>query len=554
MKADVSKILLRCGLVVCVLWFGITSAVVADEFPTFVRSKSAGQIKSLVEDAAIAGMIPFDIQIKVTRGGPRFDCQFQPNSSKTPWLIIMNASPQVMTKRDQEYSQQGYFRAIERFAQFQGQTFYTIVWHKKPEQKRPLVLPKDPVPVAGVEDPRLNPLDVFMKAFLLQHNVAGATVAVAKDGRLMYSKGFGYSDVEKREPMLADSAMRIASISKPITAIAVLKLAEKRKLALDEPIMPLLETRRYRIPSAGDERWNDIAIRQLLQHTGGWDRDVSPDPMFQVVEITRKKKLRRPARQADILKYQLSQRLDFDPGERYAYSNFGYSVMGRVMEAVGENSYEKLVEELVLKPCGMKNTRLGKTRLEDRLDGEVRYHMQTAEYHSPFWSVPEKARVGTKPIVHPPVEDPYGRWDLEVMDAHGGWVSTAPDLLRLVSAMDAKKDSLLSEASLEAMVAKPKFDSPNDDAVWYGAGWQVRSKKTESDSVLGSHNIWHNGALAGTSTLLVKRYDGMSWAVLFNTDRSTNGDRLASLIDSQMHYAVGLIKEWPDHDLFQAAP
>ena len=227
--------------------------------------------------------------------------------------------------------------------------------------------------------------------------------------------------------------------------------------------------------------------------------------------------------------------------------------MGRVMEITGEKTYEAIVDELVLQPCGMTKTRLGKTRLEDRGPDEVRYHMQTSEFHSPFWSVPEKARAGTKPIIHPPVEEPYGRWDLEVMDAHGGWVSTAPDLLRLVAALTAEDEALLSTTSLEALVARPEIDSAGNDAVWYGLGWQVRQKSVGTESVLKRHNIWHNGALAGTSTLLVNRHDGMSWAVLFNTDRSTNGDRLASLIDGQMHQAVGVINEWPDHDLFQVA-
>ena len=550
MKADVSKILSRSCLIVCSFWLPDGAAVTAEDFPTFVRSKSATAMKKVVEEAAANSMIPSDIQVKVTRLGPRFDCQFQPNGSKTSWLIIMNAPLATMSKRDKEYSDQGYFRAIERQTTFQGATYFTVVWHKKPEQKIPLELPAEPIPKTGADDNRLKPLDDFATEFLKQHNAAGMTIAVAKDGRMVYSKGFGYSDVTSREPMQPDSAMRIASISKPLTSVALLKMVERRKLSLDEPIMPLLESKRYRVAASGDERWNDVTARQLLQHSGGWDRDVSPDPMFQVVEITLARKLRRPARQTDILKYQLTKPLDFSPGERYAYSNFGYSVAGRVMEIVGESKYEALVKELVLDPCGMTKTKLGRTRLEHRSEGEVRYHMQTSEFFTPFWATPAKGRAGTRPIIHPSVEEPYGRWDLEVMDAHGGWISTAPDLLRFAIGLDAADNPLLAESSREALVQRPEY-SNEDKSVWYGMGWQIRRTHFDGAALLQNYNMWHSGALAGTSTLLVRRSDGFAWAILFNTDLSTTGDRLAGLIDSQMHRAIEIVDAWPDHNLFE---
>lgn len=537
------------AVLICGAAIGLMQAsVYAKDFPTSVRSKSATAMKKVVEDAAANSMIPSDIQVKITRLGPRFDCQFQPNGSKTPWLIIMNAPKATMIKRDNEYSEQGYFRAIERQVMFQGTAYFTIVWHKKPEQKVPLKLPAGPIPTSGFDNAALKPLDDFATAFVKQHNAAGMTIAVAKDGRMVYSKGFGYSDVPDQKPMQPDALMRIASISKPLTAVTLLKMVEGRKLSLDEPIMPLLESKRYRLAGSGDQRWNQVTVRQLLQHAGGWDRDISPDPMFQVVEITLAKKLRRPAGKTDILRYQLTQPLDFDPGERYAYSNFGYSVVGRAMEVVGDAQYEALVKRLVLDPCGMTKTKLGRTRLKDQAEEEVRYHMQTAAFHTPFWATPAKARAGTKPVIHPSVEEPYGRWDLEVMDAHGGWISTAPDLLRFVVALDATDKPLLAESSRKLLVQRPEFS--DDEPVWYGMGWQVRQKRSSAEGSLNKHNIWHTGALAGTSTILVRRNDGFAWAILFNTDRSTNGERLASLVDSQMHKAVAKVDVWPDYDLF----
>jgi len=145
------------------------------------------------------------------------------------------------------------------------------------------------------------------------------------------------------------------------------------------------------------------------------------------------------------------------------------------------------------------------------------------------------------------VEEPYGRWDLEVMDAHGGWISTAPDLVRMLAQTDAADRPLLSADSRRQMLQAPDYADPNR-TVWYGLGWQVRQKRTPPPDrpIYASHNIWHSGALAGTSTLLVRRSDGMSWAVMFNTDRSSGGKRLSTLLDSQMHFAVNSVEEWPE--------
>ena len=83
-----------------------------------------------------------------------------------------------------------------------------------------------------------------------------------------------------------------------------------------------------------DRRWREVTIHQLLQHTGGWDRDKSFDPMFHNNQICEELKIPSPALQKDIIRYMVRQPLDFNPGERYAYSNFGYCLLGRVIEKV----------------------------------------------------------------------------------------------------------------------------------------------------------------------------------------------------------------------------
>ena len=127
-------------------------------------------------------------------------------------------------------------------------------------------------------------------------------LAVAKDGRLVYARGFGYADVERHEPVQPDSLFRIASISKPITAAAVLQLADAGRIDLDAQVFDLLPNRPHL--AAGqhvDERLQRVTIRQLLQHRGGWDSGRSLDPMFQSRQIATSLGATPPAKPNDII-------------------------------------------------------------------------------------------------------------------------------------------------------------------------------------------------------------------------------------------------------------
>ncbi|MCH2102353.1 MAG: beta-lactamase family protein, partial [Planctomycetes bacterium] len=132
--------------------------------------------------------------------------------------------------------------------------------------------------------------------------------------------------------------------------------------------------------------------------------------------------------------------------------------------------------------------------------------------------------------------------DQEVMDAHGGWVANATDLARFAAAFaDAEQPALLKPSSVQQMWAQPPASPP---PVWYGMGWSVR------DVGEGRHNAWHSGLLTGgTSTLLVRRHDGYTWAALFNTDRSrSNGKVLSGLVDPLIHGAISQVLRWNPKD------
>jgi CubicO group peptidase (beta-lactamase class C family) len=387
------------------------------------------------------------------------------------------------------------------------------------------------IAVSGTPNPDLAPLDDMMLAFLKDNQVPGAALAVAKDGRLVYARGFGDADPQLGLPVQPKTRFRIASISKPITAAAILKLIEMGKLRKDDNPFDLLQ---ITLPDDADPRLGKITIQQMLQHTAGWDREKSFDPMFRPLLIAKTLKVSAPPQTLDIIRYMTTQKLDHDPGTRYAYSNFGYCVLGRVIEKASGLSYEAFVQKHIFDPIDIHDTQLGSTLKQAK--NEAKY-------------IDEKNRTG-KAVIGPQLGQsvplPYGTWHLEAMDSHGGWISTAPDLVRFGSQfLTPKKCKILAPDSVQAMFAPPDGPVALDKdgkakSTYYGLGWQVRKVDAK-----GGFNAWHNGALDGTATLLVRRADGLCWAVLFNTRSNAKGEYLGRAIDPLVHQAVNQIQRWP---------
>jgi N-acyl-D-amino-acid deacylase len=393
---------------------------------------------------------------------------------------------------------------------------------------------------------KLTSFDDLMRSFMTENELPGASLAIAKDGRLVYARGFGYADVEKQEPVQPDSLFRIASISKPVTSVTIFRLIEQGKLSLDDRVFDILEYEPH-LPHGGkiDPRLKTITIRQLLQHTGGWDRDVSIDAMFYPAEIAYSLGIRPPAMQEDIIRFMLGWKLDFDPGTQYAYSNFGYCLLGRVIEKLTGEKYDAHVRSKMLAPLKIQSMKLGRTLLKYRAEKEVRYYTRKNR------TAP--AVVGDDLMTKVPRQ--YGAWNLEAMDSHGSWIASAIDLVRFASAVEnAEHSKFLSKASLSDMFAPPpgkvSLDENGDRKdFYYGCGWSVRPKGDD-----GKFNCWHTGSLDGTSTILVIRHDGLCWAVLFNSRETAAGKVPSREIDPLVNKVANAITAWPRHDLFSQFP
>jgi CubicO group peptidase (beta-lactamase class C family) len=400
--------------------------------------------------------------------------------------------------------------------------------------------------VTGTAPKALAPYDELMTQFMREHKPPGAALAVAHRGRLVYARGFGHADVEKQEPVQPTSLFRIASLSKPFTAAAVMHLIEKHKLKFDDPVFPLLKLEAHLGPGDRvDPRLHAIRVHHCLQHTAGWDRDKSFDPMSAETaeRVAKALKVHLPVHPKQIIQYTMAKPLDFTPGSAYAYSNFGYCVLGRVIEAVSGQPYHQYVTREILAPVGIRHMRLGKNLLPDRAPGEVRY----------YDSERGTGRAISGPHIGKPVPRPYGVECIETMDANGGWIASAVDLLRFAVALDdVKKCRILNEAGIRTMLAPPAGAVGHESngkpkPQYYACGWEVRPAEAQA----GRFTKWHGGMLAGTSTLLVCRSDGIDWACLFNSDATRDGKSFADLIDPLLHQPADDIKNWPDEDLFE---
>jgi len=397
------------------------------------------------------------------------------------------------------------------------------------------------LPETGKSYKALLPFDQMMRNFVRKNEIPGAALAVAQDGRLIYARGFGWADRENKKLVQPSSLFRIASISKPITAVAILRLVDQGKLKLDDKAFALLPHKPHlRKDAKADPRLKQITIRHLLQHRGGWDRAQSMDAMFQPVRFARALGKGPPASADDVIRFMRGWPLDFDPGARYAYSNFGYNVLGRIIEKSTGKSYEEYVRAEILKPIGITAMRIGKTLPVGRAKDEVRYYV-----HGNRTGVSVMASNFGKRVPRP-----YGTWHLEAMDSHGAWIASVIDLVRFGSAVETfQKSKILSPKSIAAMTQRPKgmagfHAKGTPKPVFYGFGWSVRPVGDKT-------NRWHTGSLDGTASLLVLRHDGLCWAVLFNTRSTLKGGHVGQQIDPLVHKAVAAVKEWPKHDLFK---
>ena len=382
----------------------------------------------------------------------------------------------------------------------------------------------------GYDVPNLVNFDDAMINLLSDYDVPGGQLAITYHGRLVYSRGFGYADLEANTMVCPDNIFRLASLSKQITSITLMHLYEQGRVGLNDTVFGangLLNSIAFQ--NAIDPRVYDITVRNLLQHAGGWDRDVSGDPMFDSYYIAQAMSVAAPANEITTMEYVLdNQMLDFTPGTQFHYSNFGYSILGRVIEEITGQEYETYVRDSILAPLNIVDMYCGNNLMVNKLPNEVNYYDYSNASYVPS--------VYNNPLMVP---TPYGGFNIEGLDAAGGWVGSAEDLCKILCAVDGftSRPDMLLPATIDTMI------SPSSVNEYYGLGWFVSPFHS---------NYYHMGSLPGTTTEIVRANNQLNWAILLNT-RPLYPDNLINDVDALVWNVLPNLGHFPFWDLFDSA-
>lgn len=363
--------------------------------------------------------------------------------------------------------------------------------------------------------------------FLARWDIKGATFAIMKDGKLLYAKGYGYADLERGEKTDVNHIFRVASVSKLITATAVMKLYEQGKLKLNDKVFGeegiLNDSMFLKI---SDKRIKSITVEHLLRHKGGFSLRVG-DPMFHPAIVARTLGVDLPIYMDDYVRYAAQGRLRSTPGTSTSYSNIGYLILSKVIEKVSGQKYEDYVQEAILHPIGCYDMHISGNKNFQRRPNEVKYY----EVHDaePIESYDGTGRMAMRSS---------GGNDITSLYGAGAWVASSVELLKLVAAIDKNcgENTLLSQSSINTMTRNIKGSLP--------IGWA---------KVNGSNEWQRTGSLSGSSAFVKRQSNGYTWVFVTNTS-SWKGSSFTYYINKEISSAMRTVKSWPQRDLFVEQP
>jgi CubicO group peptidase (beta-lactamase class C family) len=352
-----------------------------------------------------------------------------------------------------------------------------------------------PLPKDEISPSERQQMAAVATAFMRKFDVPGLSVAIACEGRLVYENPFGESNRQSRDGLTVSNLFRIASVTKAVTSTAIFTLIESWKLRQHDRVFGHGGVLGTKFGNAPYKKWvEEITIDHLLTHTcGGWD-NTSDDPMFENLGMDH----------TQLIAWTLDTKpLKNPPGTHYAYSNFGYCVLGRVIEQISGHPYRDFVREEILSRCGIRDMRISGNTLMQRFPEEVNYYGQNGE-------------------------NPY---DMNVtrMDSHGGWLATPRDLVLFLNHVDGFKSTpnILKPETIKSMTTPSPMNSG------YARGWAVNN----------APNWWHNGSLPGTTTIMVRTASGFCWAALTNT-RATGQPDIGRALDNMVWDMAHKVSAW----------
>lgn len=376
----------------------------------------------------------------------------------------------------------------------------------------------------------LKPMEKKIRNYMSLWRLQGAQLVIMRNDSLMYAKGFGWANKEENEEMRPGNIMRVASVSKLVTATGIMVLQDQGRLHLRDTVFGprgILRDTLY-CNSIKDKNYYKITVEDLLRHKGGFTTR-GGDPLFSTASIMKNNHLSIAPDNKQLLRLILRRRLSFVPGTSQYYSNVGYMILSLVIEEVTGEPYENFIRREVLDKAGCRDFHIAGNYYKDRHRGEVRYYVPSNE---PL--VPEFNNSGDS------VVRCYGGNNITALQGAGAWVASAPELALLVASIDGKEEipDIISKESVKEMTRYI-------DKETYSLGWN----DTDPD------NAWvRTGTLSGTNAMIKYYPDGECWIFLSNTS-TWKGPSLAKYTSALIaELRRSFSEKLPAQDLFHDTP
>ena len=376
--------------------------------------------------------------------------------------------------------------------------------------------------------PELAGLDRKIEQYMRKWQFKGASLAITRGDSLLYAKGYGWADEEKEIKMEPGHILRMASVSKLITATGIMVLQDRGLLNIKDTVFGpagILRDSLF-IGTIKDRNYHKITVEHLLRHQGGFYRD----PVFSSRDVKHQMGLDRVPEREDFYRLVLSRRLRFMPGEWQSYSNFGYILLSEIIEEVSGRPYEDFIKEEVLAPAGCYDMHIAGSYYDDRRDNEVRYY--THEGDGKY--IEEYTDSGIM------VERCYGGNNIPLLSGAGAWCGSPIEIARLVACIDGTPQipDIISSESFALMTEY--FDTET-----FSLGW---------NDTCPSKGWSRSGTLSGTCALVRHYPDGECWIMITNTS-TWKGPKQARYTDDLFRQCRELYSDrLPKRNLFEQIP
>lgn len=392
--------------------------------------------------------------------------------------------------------------------------------------------PETPTPLHHLMDNSLceyeetRRFDASINRFMRYWGIRGGSFALMRNDSLLYAKGYGFANTQDSIPCEVRNIFRVASVSKLLTAVAVMHLEETGQLSTQDFVFGedgILNDSLFL--DYRDKKIKKVTVEHLLRHTSGFSNPHG-DAAFNMELVAQFLDKPLPLSMDDMVLYATKNRLRAVPGGRFNYSNLGYIVLSKVIEKVSGIPYETYIKDSILAPIGCYDIHLANNYSDGFRENEVTYYeVKEAE--------PVPAYDGLDTLVMKSL----GGNDVRGLYGAGGWVASPVELLKLVSAINKcpVREDFLTPESIDFMTPYGKNAKP--------AGWASSSAK-----------FWlRSGSMSGTSALIKANKDGYSWVFISNSS-SWNGPGLARQMNREITQALRKVKKWPETDYFALQP